>query len=274
MKDDWVAALLKNRTSLFGLVIVAVMLVVAVSAPLLAPYEYDTIDLRSRLEPPSWGHLLGTDQFGRDILTRVIYGSRISLMTGVSATLVAVGLGTFLGAISGYFGGRLDDLIMRVMDVWMAFPFLILAITFLAFWGPSLWNIIITIGVVRTPRFARVARGSTLSVKEQGYIEAARAAGSPEILTIARHLLPNISSNLIVYGSLSIATAINAEAALSFLGFGIQPPRPSWGLILADGRGYMLDAPWITTFAGVAVSLTILGYNLLGDGLRDALDPH
>jgi len=263
----------KNKAAMFGLAVFVLTVLVGVFAPWLQPYPYQQVNVADRLVAPCWEHPFGTDQFGRDILSRVIYGARVSLEVGVLATGVAVLLGTVLGITAGYFGGWVDDLVMRIMDVWMSFPTLILAIALMAMLGRDFRNVILAVGLVRVPQFARVARVGVLSVRNREYVEAARAIGRTDLPIILDHILPNILGSLVVLASLSMATAINAEASLSFLGMGVQPPMPSWGGMLADGRAYMLDAPWIATMPGLAVTLTILGYNLLGDGLRDILDP-
>jgi ABC-type dipeptide/oligopeptide/nickel transport system permease subunit len=262
-----------NYATLLGIIIIVAMFFVAVFAPQLVPYEYDEMLIEDRLTGPSGGHLLGTDQFGRDILTRIAYGARVSLMVGLGGTALAMVAGVFLGATAGYSGGWWDEILMRVLDVWMAFPYIVLAIVLAWIIGPGLRNLILVIGIIRMPQFARITRGSVLAIKEIEFVEAASSIGQRSLLILWRHILPNCISPIIVYASLCVATAIGAESALSFLGLGIQPPTPSWGMMLAEGRRYMFDAFWIPTFPGIAISLTILGYNLLGDGLRDALDP-
>jgi len=263
----------KNRLIMFGAIASAIVIVVGALAPWLQPYSYDEVDMANRLAPPSRRFPLGTDQFGRDILSRIIYGTRISLSVGVLATGVAVAIGSVLGIIAGYYGKWTDDLIMRFMDLWVSFPTLILAVALVAFLGPNFRNVILAVGLVRVPQFARVARVCVLTVKNLEYVEAARSVGRTDASIILNHIVPNIIGPLMVLASLSMATAINAEASLSFIGLGVQPPVPSWGSMLADGRAYMLDAPWIATAPGLAVTLAVLGYNLLGDGLRDMLDP-
>lgn len=263
----------RNRLTIWGLSIVLLMTVAAVAAPYIAPYDFDTVNVAERLQGPSAEHLLGTDQFGRDILSRMLYGARVSLVVGFGGVAIALVVGVFMGAVAGYYGGWIDEGLMRVMDILFAFPYIVLAVALLAMWGPSLRNIILVIGITRIPQFARVARGSVLSIKEMDYVLAARAVGQPERRILARHVLPNTLTPIVILATLSVATAILTESALSFLGMGIQPPRASWGTMIADGRRFMLDAPWIATFPGIAISLTILGYNLFGDGLRDALDP-
>jgi peptide/nickel transport system permease protein len=256
-----------------GLGIILIMIILAVLAPYIAPYGYETMNLPDRLQPPNTKHLLGTDNFGRDILSRMLYGARVSLIVGLGGVAIATSIGVLLGSMAGFYGKWIDEIIMRIMDSMLAFPYIILAVALMAMVGPSLRNVILVIGITRTPRFARVTRGSVLALKEMDFVTAARALGQREWRILARHILPNCLTPIVVMASLSVATAILTESALSFLGLGIQPPQASWGIMIADGRRFMLDAPWIATFPGIAISLTILGYNLFGDGLRDALDP-
>lgn len=265
--------LLSSTATTLGIVLIIVILLMAVLGPLLAPYQFDEMNLADKLSGPTAQYWLGTDQFGRDILTRLFYGAQVSLLVGAGGTAVAMLLGVLLGSTAGYYGRWLDEILMRLIDIVMAFPFIVLAIALAWVIGPGMNNLILVIGILRTPQFARLTRGSVLAIKQKDFVLAARSIGvrSPAILW--RHILPNCISTILTYASLSIATAISTEAALSFLGLGIQPPRPSWGIMLAEGQRFMFDAPWIATFPGIAISLTILGYNLLGDGLRDALDP-
>jgi ABC-type dipeptide/oligopeptide/nickel transport system permease subunit len=265
--------LTRNPANLLGIAIIVGMFLVAVFAGLLSPYEYDQMQIKDKITGPARNHLLGTDQFGRDILSRIIYGARVSLTVGLGGTALAMALGITLGSTAGYLGGWSDEVLMRVLDIWMAFPYIVLAIVLAWIIGPGIGNLVLVIGIIRTPQFARITRASVLSLKEIEFVLAARAIGQRDFRILWRHILPNCISPIIVYASLSVATAISAEAALSFLGLGIQPPLPSWGMMLAEGRRFMFDAVWIPTFPGIAISLTILGYNLLGDGLRDALDP-
>lgn len=264
---------MRNRVSLLGLVIAALIIILAIGAPLLAPYPYGEVNIRHKLQGPSPQHWLGTDQFGRDIYSRMLYGAQVSLMVGVAGMVVALIIGIVIGAVGGYYGGWLDEVLMRTMDVLLAFPFIVLGIAMVAVVGPSFQNLIFVIGIMRVPQFARLVHASVLSLRAREFVEAARAIGQRDWAILFKHILPNCISPLVVLGSLSVATAISAEASLSFLGLGIQPPMPSWGNMLADGKLYMYNAPWIATFPGLAISITILGYNLLGDGLRDVLDP-
>lgn len=267
------STLSRNHIAVFGLSIIIIMIVLAVLAPYIAPYGYEKMVLPDRLQPSSAKHLLGTDQFGRDILSRMLYGARASLLVGLGGVAIAICIGVLLGAVAGFYGRWVDEIIMRIMDILLAFPYIILAVALMAMVGPSLRNIILVMGITRTPRFARVTRGSVLTLKEMDFVTAARALGQRDWRILTRHILPNCLTPIVVMASLSVATAILTESALSFLGLGIQPPQASWGTMIADGRRFMLDAPWIATFPGIAISLTILGYNLFGDGLRDALDP-
>ncbi|HEY7032178.1 MAG TPA: ABC transporter permease [Thermomicrobiales bacterium] len=272
LKDSW-RLLRRSKLAFAGLIIVLVLIVLAIFGPKIAPYDPTKINVRHRTEAPSWDHLFGTDDRGRDILSRVLYGARVSLKVGVIAVGISATIGTFLGAISGYFGGWLDEVIMRLTDVLFAFPAILLAIAIMAMLGPSASNAMIAIGVVYTPIFARITRASVLAVREEVFVEAARAigAGSPRI--IARHIMPNVIAPIIVETTLSLAFAILAEAALSFLGLGTPPPAPSWGRMLSEGRDFMQDAPWMGFFPGMAIVLAVMGFNFLGDGLRDILDP-
>ncbi len=264
---------LRQRSFVLGAILIGLMALCAVFAPLIAPHDPVEQNFDSTLQAPTAHFLLGTDMFGRDQLSRIIYGARISFMVGFISVGIALIAGGLLGLIAAYSRGWLDNLIMRVMDVLLAFPFLLLAIAIMASFGTNLANAMIAIGIVYTPSFARVTRAATLSVMEQGFVEATQALGSSPARLMLRHVLPNITGPLIVQTTLSLAFAILAEAALSFLGLGTQPPTPSWGLMLNEGRGFFNTAPWLAIFPGVAITLAVLGFNLLGDGLRDALDP-
>jgi peptide/nickel transport system permease protein len=242
-------------------------------APWLAPYDPVATDFAEVLSPPSAAHLFGTDDIGRDILSRVIHGSRISLEAGLFTVAVALVVGLPLGLAAGFFGGRIDNLIMRAIEVILSFPTLVLALGITAILGPKLIHALFAIGVVFVPHFARLIRAQVLSVKENDYVTAATALGARDARVVARHILPNCLAPLFVQSTYSVSFAILTEAALSFLGLGTQPPTPSWGIMLASGRGYLEQAPWLGAFPGAAIFLTVLGFNLLGDGLRDALDP-
>jgi peptide/nickel transport system permease protein len=274
--NPWLEAwrrLLKSKIGIAGLAIIIFLLLVAIFAPFLAPYEPNAQNIISRYEAPSSEHLLGTDEMGRDILSRIIYGSRISLQVGLVSVLLALVLGVTFGVFAGFYGGKIDMVIMRFMDIMLAFPSILLAIGIVAILGPQLKNAMIAIGIINVPRFARIVRSSVLSIKETEYISAARALGAGDVRIIFKHLLPNAMAPLIVQTTLSIATAILEAAALSFLGLGAQPPSPEWGAMLSDARSSLQKAPWVATFPGLAIVFGVLGFNLLGDGLRDALDP-
>src|SRR5699024_2210129 len=266
--------LTKNKLAAFGLVIILLLTLTAIFAPLLAPFHPNKMDVtKSLLGAGEEGHLLGTDNYGRDILSRVIYGSRISLIVGVSAVLFGAVFGTLLGVLSGYFGGFIDSVIMRFMDGLFAFPFILLAITLMTVLGQGFINVIIAIGVANIPGFARLVRGQVLSVKESDFIEVTRSLGARHRRLIFKHVLPDSIAPLIVYGTMSVAGAIISEAALSFLGLGIPQPTASWGSMLKDGKDFLVLNPHMATFSGLAILITVLGINLFGDGLRDALDP-
>ena len=256
-----------------GCVLVVLFLVVTALAPVLAPYDPIVADFANVLSPPTRAHPLGTDDIGRDILSRVIHGSRVSLQAGLFTVAIALTVGLPLGLIAGFRGGRLDDLIMRGIEVILSFPTLVLALGITAVLGPKLIHALFAIGIVFVPHFARLIRGQVLTVKENDFIAAARALGASDLRVIRRHVLPNCLAPILVQSSFSIAFAILTEAALSFLGLGTQPPTPSWGIMLAMGRGYLEQAPWLGAFPGLAIFVTVLGFNLLGDGIRDALDP-
>lgn len=263
----------RKPLSVVGLAIVGLLLVVVVAGPWVAPQLPDAIDVEARLSAPSPRHPMGTDDLGRDILSRVIYGTRTSASVAVLAVGLALPVGTMLGLVSGYFGGRLDQVIMRGMDLLFAFPPLLLALFVTAMLGPSLRNAMIAIGVVFTPSFARVARGAVLSLKGVPFVEAARAIGAGDLYLIRRHLLPNAAPSLIVQTTLSLAWAILTEASLSFIGLGVQPPAPSWGGMLNEARRFLQTAPWMAVSSGMPIALAIFGFSLLGDALRDILDP-
>lgn len=269
-----VKKLIKSNISLLGTLIVLVFILTAVLAPLLAPYHpINDGSLVERLQAPSASHLLGTDSQGRDILSRIIYGARVSVQVGIISVGIALVIGTLMGMVAGFYGGWVDNLMMRLVDIMLAFPSVLLAIAITAVLGPELKNAMLAIGVVNIPAFARIVRSTVLSVKAMEYVEAARAIGATDVRIIFRHVLPNSMAPLIVQTTLSIGTAILDAAALSFLGLGAQPPTPEWGAMLSDGRSYLQKAPWVMFFPGMAIMLVVLGFNLLGDGLRDALDP-
>ena len=257
-----------------GGLVLAGMLALALLAEGVAPYGYDEADIFSRLKAPSGAHWLGTDNLGRDLLSRVIYGARVSMAVGFGGVVVGLLLGTAVGLVSGYFGGRLDLVLQRVVDAFMCFPLLLVALTIMAILGPGLGNVILTLGLVLGVRDSRVIRSAVLSVKAHLYLEAARALGAAHVAMIGRHVLPNILAPIIILGTVNLGAIILTEAALSFLGFGVPPPRPSWGGMLSGaGLVHMLRAPWLALWPGVALSLAVFGANMLGDALRDLLDP-
>ncbi len=264
---------LKNRLAVFGLVLLALLILMALLAGIIAPFDPIKLDLQALSEAPSWKHPFGTDNLGRDILSRVIYGARVSLSAGVVAVGIAVLIGLALGLAAGFFGNATDEIIMRVVDAMLAFPFLVLAITLAAVLGPSLQNSMLAIAVVSVPGFARLTRAQMLSERERDYVQAAQSLGASDPRIVFRHLLPNIAGPVIIQATLAIAGAILAESSLSFLGLGVQPPTPSWGEMLNTARGYLRDAPWMAIAPGSLIFLSVLAFNLLGDGLRDALDP-
>ncbi|MDB5654777.1 MAG: transporter permease protein [Tardiphaga sp.] len=265
--------LMKRKGAVTGMVVIAAFVLLAVFAPLVSPYDPIATSWTLVRKPPSWAHWFGTDDLGRDILVRVIYGARASLLAGAISVCIALGIGVPLGLLAGYRGGFVDALISRIADAMLACPFLILAIALAAFLGPSLSNAMIAVGVSTTPIFVRLTRGQVLSVKVEDYVEAARAMGNPAWRIALFHILPNILPALLVQATLSIAAAIIAEAALSFLGLGQQPPAPSWGSMLNAAQRFLTNAPWMALWPGLAIFLVVLSFNLVGDGLRDALDP-
>jgi len=263
----------RRKSALFGLAVIVLLVLMAVFAPLIAPFDPAQQSWTSVRKPPSALHWFGTDESGRDLFSRVVYGARASLLAGVVSVSIALGLGVPIGLLAGYRGGWPDALISRITDAMLACPFLILAIALAAFLGPSLTNAMIAIGITTTPIFVRLTRGQVLAVKVEDYVEAARAVGNPAWRIAVRHILPNILPALLVQATLSIAAAIIAEASLSFLGLGQQPPAPSWGSMLNVAQRFLTNAPWMAIYPGIAIFLTVLSFNLLGDGLRDALDP-
>lgn len=263
----------RNKLAVLGLIVLIVLVFTAIFAPWLAPYHFSTQNLAEAFEPPNWKHPLGTDDYGRDILSRIIYGARVSLQVGLFAVSLAMFFGGLLGAIAGYYGGRIDGVIMRFMDILLSIPQILLAIAIAAALGPGLLNLTIAVGIAALPTFARVVRGAVLSIAGHEYIEAAHCMGASDGWIITRHILPNCSAPIIVQSTLRVGQAILAAAALSFLGLGIQPPFPEWGGMLAATRGYVRDYAYMTIFPGLAIMITIMALNFLGDGLRDAMDP-
>lgn len=271
-KGNFIKTLRKRKTMLLGLIIVAIIVLCALLADLITPYQPDEMNVSNRLKSPNPQNLMGTDEFGRDLFTRVAHGARYSLFVAFCVVLIAVGFGMVFGLIAGYFP-KLDSVIMRVMDGLMAFPGTVLAIAMMGAMGPSLANVIVALGVVYMPRVARVVRSFILSIREMQYVEAARSIGASSRRIILRHILPNCVSPIIVQASFIFSYAILGEAALSFLGVGVPAVLPSWGNILSDGRVYMQIAPWLTLFPGLLIMVTVLALNLIGDGLRDQFDP-
>jgi peptide/nickel transport system permease protein len=269
----------RNKTAVAGLIIITIFVLTAIFAPALSPHNPVETSLYDQLKPPvwhetgTWKNILGTDDLGRDILSRLIFGARISLLVAVVSVGLAFALGTLLGCISGYYKGWKDSLIMRIMDILLAFPYILLAIVIVAYLGPSLRNAMIAIGITYVPRFARIVRGSVLEECEKDYVVAARAIGAKDWRIIFVAILPNCLGPLIVQTTLGFASAILDAAALSFLSLGAQPPTPEWGAMIAQSRALILRASWVMTFPGLAILFAVLGFNLLGDGLRDALDP-
>ena len=259
--------------AVFGLVVIAVFVLAAIAAPLVAPYNPDATSWTLIRKAPSAAHWMGTDENGRDVFSRVVFGARASLLAGVVSVLIALGIGVPLGLLAGFAGGKVDAVIGRLVDAMLACPFLILAIALAAFLGPALTNAMIAIGVTAAPVFVRVARGATMDAATNEYVEAARALGNPPWRVAIRHVLPNIVPPVLVQATLAIAAAIIAEASLSFLGLGQQPPAPSWGSMLNSAQRFLTQAPWLAVFPGLAIFLAVLSFNLVGDGLRDALDP-
>ena len=272
-------ALLKNRIGLVGAVIIALEILVALLAPVLSPHDPIDQDITRRLTPPgwvangTWRHPLGTDQLGRDILSRIIYGSRVSLLVGFLSVAISLPLGVIIGLVAGYFGGRLDDLMMRIADTQLAFPFILLAITIVGVLGPTPRNVILILGIGGWVVYARITRGQVLSLKEKDFVEAGRGLGLSHVRMLLRHIFPNTLTPIIVVATFAVAQMILLESSLSFLGLGIQPPTPSWGGMLNEGRNYITLAWWLSTFPGAAIMMTVLGINFVGDWLRDLLDP-
>ena len=266
----------KDKLAVVGLAIIVATIAMAVFAPWIAPYPDQgrgDSNLKERFEAPNAQHLMGTDNLGRDILSRIVYGARIPLIISFTVTAVIVLIGVPLGGIAGYYGGRIDEVVMRITDVFLAFPSLVLAITFVAFLGPSIRNVMVAIVVSWWPWYTRLVRGVAVSLRERPYVEAAKTMGVRDAVIIFRHILPNAFGPVIVQMTLDIGTVILAAAALSFIGLGAQPPTAEWGLMISEGRQYILDYWWIGTFAGLAIFVLVLAFNFVGDGLRDVLDP-
>ena len=276
-----VSAFLLSKIATFGAIIFALFLLITILAPVLAPHDPALQDLKRRLAPPvglgmeeaSWEYPLGNDNLGRDILSRLLVGSRVSFVVGVTTILLSASVGSLIGAISGFYRGPLDNIVMRFVDVWMAFPGLLLAIAFGAALGPGLVNLILALSLTNWVVYCRVVRAEVLSIRERDYVMAARIVGASDLRIILRHVLPNILAPILVISTLRMGIVIISEASLNFLGIGVQSSMPTWGGMLSDGREFMRNAWWLATFPGIAISIVVLGVNLLGDGLRDALDP-
>lgn len=265
--------LIKNRLAMFGLALIIILIFIAAFAELIAPYGVDAQDLSKKFMKPSAGHLFGTDEFGRDIFSRIVYGSRYSLMIGAVAASLSAVVGMVVGSLAGFYGGKTDNILMRLIDIMLAIPSTLLGISIVAALGNGIRNVIIAVAIGAVPAYARIVRASILSVKEQEYIEAARSIGASDLRIVMKHILPNCLAPIIVQITMSVAKAILEASALSFIGLGVQPPSAEWGAMLSAGRSYIRKAWWIVTFPGMAIAMIIFGLNLFGDGLRDALDP-
>lgn len=263
----------KNRMAMVGLAVVVGLILVAIFAQWVAPYGFDEQNLDNAFQSPTKEHIFGTDEFGRDIFSRIVYGSQISLKVGFIAVSISVMAGGFLGALAGFYGGYIDNIIMRVMDILLSIPSILLAISIAASLGPGLYNLMIAVGISSIPGYARLVRASVLTIRGMEYIEASKSVGSGDLRIIFKHIIPNCLAPLIVQATLGVAFAILTAAGLSFIGLGIQPPDPEWGAMLSGGRGYIRDYAYMTLFPGLAIMITISALNFLGDGLRDALDP-
>ncbi len=263
----------RNRLAIGGLITIILIFLIAIFAFLLAPYDPGKTDVSKKLKPPSLEHFLGTDQLGRDVFSRMLFGSRISLSVGFVAVAISIFIGILVGAIAGYYGRWVDSILMRFVDIMLCFPSFFLILTVVALLGPSLFNVMVVIGITSWMGTSRFVRAEFLSLRERDFVQAARSLGVKDRRIISRHILPNALAPVFVTATLDVATAVLVEAGLSFLGFGVQPPEPSWGNILTEGRTYIFDAWWLTVFPGLAILITVLSFNLLGEGLRDTLDP-
>ena len=263
----------RNRTALVGVVLAVVVILLAILAPWISPHDPLKQNVYHRLKGPEPGHPLGVDDFGRDVLSRVLWGARTSLVVGSASVLVGLVVGTLLGIVAGFKGGRLEYVIMRAVDVLLSFPTLIMGLMVMAILGSGMTKLILAIGIVMSPRFARVAHGPTLSIREKEFVMAARATGADDLWILRHHILPNILGELLVMASLWMATAIRIEANLSFIGLGVSPPTPTWGNMIRDGVKWLTNAPYLSTFPGLAILITVMAFNMVGDGLRDVADP-
>lgn len=273
LNEDLVKRIRRNRMAMAGLGIVAILFCVAISANQLAPYPPSRIDTANILAPPTWKHLLGTDVLGRDVLSRIIYGAGVSLSVGFVAVGISTLIGMILGALSGYYSGLIDRIVMRFVDVMLCFPSFFLILAVIAFVGPSIWNIMIVIGVTSWMGVARLVRAEFLSIRERDFVQAAISQGASDARIIFLHILPNAMAPVLVAATLGIASAVLIESGLSFLGIGVQPPDPSWGNMLTEGKDNIEIAWWLSLFPGMAILITVMGYNMLGEGIRDSLDP-
>lgn len=272
-RRPWWVALTKQRLALTGIILIGIFIIIALVLPVFAPYGPTEQIPTARLAAPSWDHPFGGDMFGRDVMTRLIYGARVSFQVGIIAVGISAIIGTLLGMAAGYHGGLVDSLITLLGDVMYSFPAILLAIAMMTALGKSLTNVMLAIGIVNAPSFMRIVRGAVLAVRHTTYVESAHAIGADDWRIIRQHIFPNITAPLIVHASLNFATAVLSEASLSYLGLGNPPPNPSWGGMVSESYGQLQIAPWAAVFPGIAIGLTVLGFNLVGDGLRDALDP-
>nr|WP_087396663.1 ABC transporter permease [Flavonifractor sp. An100] len=272
LRQTW-KGLKKNKLAMVGLVLIILLIIMAVFADVIAPYGVDDQDLTQKFQPPSMEHIFGTDDFGRDVFSRVIYGSRYSLAIGACAAILSAAVGMIIGSVAGFYGGKADNILMRLIDIMLAIPSTLLGISIVAALGNGIRNVIIAVAIGAVPAYARIVRASILSVKEQEYIEAARSIGASDLRIIMRHILPNCLAPIIVQITMSVAKAILEASALSFIGLGVQPPSAEWGAMLSAARPYFRSYWWVMTFPGLAIMMIIFGLNLFGDGLRDALDP-
>ena len=268
-----VRAFVRNKTAVLGLVLAAFLVMIALLAPLLAPYDPLVQDVRNMLSPPSKQHLFGTDDLGRDVFSRVLYGARVSVVVGLSAVTVGTVIGMILGISAGYFGGWFEISVMRIVDVLMSFPVLVMGLMFMAILGPGMDKLILAIGLVLAPQVARLAHASTVALRDADYVIAAKAAGAHPLRILRCHVLPNILGEILVMATLWTATAIRVEANLSFIGLGVSPPTPTWGNMIREGVRWLVVTPWLSIFPGLAILLAVLAFNMVGDGIRDAMDP-
>jgi len=271
--SEWIQLILQNKYSRAGFFIILFIVILAIGAPIIAPKHYAEVDLKNRLQPPSLQHLFGTDELGRDVFSRVVYGARIALWVGILVVTIEAAIGVTLGILAGYYGGKIDKVISAITDMVWAFPPLVLALGVVTLIGPGLVNVVTAVAIVSWPTFTRIVRAKVQSLVNREFVLAARAIGESDLSIMLRYILPNVVPTIIVIATLSIPSAILSTTALSFLGFGAQPPTPDWGAMVSDGMSQLTRAPWISSFPGIFIVITCLGFNLLGDGLRDILDP-